>query len=672
MKPEKLLPMAGILAALLVVGYVVKRKPARQDITQQFQLVRLVPADLRVADIERAEFYRGADPKAGVVLLRRRDDKGEPAGWTVESRFGAPGDATKIEEFLAKIRDREGEFRSGKAEVLGDFQLLDDQALHIALYRKDRAEAESHLLVGKGENFRGCFVRRKGQNEVYSVDADLRTDLGFWGGEEKQQPESAEWISKVVIDLDREKIARIELDYPDKKLALEKKKAETPAPVEEGKDAPPTPAAAATWTLAAGGPRTGAEGALAPLTEHGYNTILNALDNLRASDIVDPSKKAEYGLDSPAYRCAAVMEDGKRHVLLAGRPLPGGEAYLLVEGTEKPVFKMERYYFDNLFKQGGELFQLPGLTLKEEEVSRVAIRLPAGSLAFERSVGEMPKGWTLVDPAGVPPLRVQADKVDALLQRFARSAPADYADDAAVAGFEAPAATVELTNREGKSWLIRLGKESTTVAGRYAEIVESANPAAGKAASPGVVGASDVAIALAPLGNYLDLKAMALEAGQVSRIAIVRAEKPFTLHRKVTDGQAGGPWMLQTPEGDKEADATRVNALVSNLVALTGSDVRFGNDAASPPALAQPAFTLRVETAAGASSELAFGPAEEGRILALPAGHSYGLLFPAGVAADLAPDPATLLPAAASPEKKPEEAPAPGPGGDGESTSGKK
>jgi len=637
MKPEKLYGMAFALAMLIALGFVVKiRRATHEDISQTYVVHRLVPEDFRVADVERVRFYRGADPAAGVSMARTRDTKGEPVGWKVESRFDGPGDGKKLEDFLAELRDKEGEFRSDKAGVHADFELTDETAIHISLFKKDSQDPWVHLLLGKGEGWKGGFVRLAGQDTVFTVDANFRNTLGFFGDEKGKQPESTEWLSKIVIDLDREKIAKVELTYPDKKLVLEKKKIEKPA-AEAGQ-----PAASETkWEVAVGGALVPPDGKLAALTDHGPNTVLNALDSFKCTDVVDPAKKKDWGLESPTYRCEAVMEDGTRHVLVAGRPEPGGEAFLVVEGTDRPVFKVERYLFDNLFKHGSEIFTMKGLDLTEAEVARVRVQVAGGTLAFARPPDAAQKGWTLAEPAVTPAPAVRGDKVDSLLQRFAHWSPADYADAATPTGLDQPAAVFEVTTKQGKTWSLALGAHSMTLQGRYAKLTEPDVPAGNF--SPVVVSAGDAALVEAPLGSYLDLKVIDAEPGQMAKISVSRAEKGFVLARKTAEGKATGPWTAQTPEGEKETDSVRVDALLSVLAALSGSDVRFGADAATPPTLPSVAFTLRVEAADGRSWELAFGPEQEGRVCAQPTGNPYLLVFPAGTAGDVAPDPATLL-----------------------------
>lgn len=662
MRTEKLVPLAVALLVLIVFGLIFKRKPGRVDIEEQYQVTALVPKDFLVADVHRAEFYRGKDPAAGVRLARTLNDKSEPIGWKITSRFDAPGDATRIDELLKSIRDREGEFRAGKSEALADFELSDETAVHIALYKKDGAEPALHLLVGKAEGRNGCFVRRAGESDVYALDVNLRTSLGMWGNEPDKQPEAGEWLSKIVMEVDKSRMARIDLTWPDKRLSLQKKEIEIPVDNGQGGDAKdgepkPAPKKETRWEVVAGGPKVAPDGALAPVKEGGITRLLGKLEKIDANDVVDPTKKAEYGLEPPTHRCEITLDDGSKRVIVGGRPEPGGDGYAMVEGTPGPVFQLVRYQFEMIFVTGNEIFEFRNDPVaQDEKVERLRVRLGDGSLLFARSKNETQQGWDLVEPQLSPAPGVRQDKVDDLADRFSSWRPADYGDaaDAKSLGLAPAQAGVELATTKGRDWKIALGKASPCIQGYYAEVTDgTAKP--GVALTVPVCAGSDAALALAPLGSYLDLKVFGVDAAQVSKITATRADKSFVVARKVEDGKPTGPWSLQAAAGEQAVDAGKLNALVSVVSALTASDLRVGADAGTAPALASVALTYVVETADGKSISLAFGPEKDGKVLAIPAGRPYALVFPPNTPQDLAPDPATFLSVTAAPEKSGKE-----------------
>ena len=64
-----------------------------------------------------------------IVRLRQRD-----GAWVVTSHFDTPGNSTKIQQFLTQLSTLQGELRADSTALLSDFQLTDEQALHLKVY----------------------------------------------------------------------------------------------------------------------------------------------------------------------------------------------------------------------------------------------------------------------------------------------------------------------------------------------------------------------------------------------------------------------------------------------------------------------------------------------------------------------------------------------------------
>ncbi|MHC4200327.1 MAG: DUF4340 domain-containing protein, partial [Planctomycetota bacterium] len=210
--------MAGLLLLVIVVKKVRVRRP---DLEEEMALVSLAPKGFLAADAARIEMYRGAKPDEKVALSREEDV------WLVGSQFDAPAKKDKVDEFLKKLKGLEGEFRSEEKEVIADYGLADESAIHVSVYKTGQKEDEKdpwyHLLVGKKEKYGSSFVRAAGENTVYTVDVNFASELGLWGDDEQKPPKSSEWVDKTVIDLDKDKIERVELTTPDRSVAFERR-----------------------------------------------------------------------------------------------------------------------------------------------------------------------------------------------------------------------------------------------------------------------------------------------------------------------------------------------------------------------------------------------------------------------------------------------------------------
>ena len=147
MSPKRLLPLVVMLIVLGVLAVLLKRPPAPPQLAEEVGLERLVPQTLHADTITGFELYRGAQPQE-ILRLRQRD-----GAWVVTSRFDTPGNSTKIQQFLTQLSTLQGELRVDSTALLDDFQLTDEQALHLKVYTHAPDQPALYLfpLAGKGK-----------------------------------------------------------------------------------------------------------------------------------------------------------------------------------------------------------------------------------------------------------------------------------------------------------------------------------------------------------------------------------------------------------------------------------------------------------------------------------------------------------------------------------------
>ena len=179
MSSKRLLPLVVILIVLGVLAVLFKRPSAPPQLADEVGLERLVPPTLHPDSITGFELYRGAQPQE-VVRLHKRD-----GAWVVTSRFDTPGNSTKIQQFFTQLSTLQGELRADSTALLGDFQLTDEQALHLKVYTDTPDKPALYLLAGKGGSGNG-FVRRAGEGRVYQVNVHVQSLAGLTGGAAEQ------------------------------------------------------------------------------------------------------------------------------------------------------------------------------------------------------------------------------------------------------------------------------------------------------------------------------------------------------------------------------------------------------------------------------------------------------------------------------------------------------
>ena len=514
----------AVLAGLLAVVFVAQRAgEAPPDLEKEYGLQALAPDDFLASDVARIELHRGSKQGEKVVLVR------DAEGWDVESAYGAPGKKDDVEKFIKNLKDLAGEYRSDEASVLGDYQLADEKALHVAVYKADSEEAWLHLLVGKKAGQGRSFVRREGEDTVYTLNVDLASEMGLWGDDSDKAPESSHWVDKIVVDLEKDEIDRLAIATPDRSFVFEKRekktddkdKKEGEEEGEEDKDKEKE----YEWVLAEGGPDVA-------FKQPGIDSLLRALDSFEADDVVDPAKKKEYGLDKPGFRCAARVAGGGETVLVASQKKPGKDAHLMVEGRDV-VYKVADWKFDDVFAKGKDLFELKGLDEDEKRIQRLTLAYPSAKLELVRKDGK----WSVSSPRTGLEFKEEEGKDAA--KAAGNWTPEDYADgeDLARYGLDEPERTVTFALADGKKHTIAVGAEARGVEGRYV-LVDG-----GKRVL--VVGKRDFENMTPEPKDLFEMDVADIKKDKIARIAVERKKAPFVLER----GE-GDTWKL-TIAGEK-------------------------------------------------------------------------------------------------------------------------
>ncbi len=625
--------MAGLL--LLVIG-VKKLARTTPDLEREMGLVVLSPEGFLASDAARIEIYRGSKPDEKVALSR------EEEAWLVRSRFDAPAKKDKVDEFLGKLKGLEGEFRSEEKEVLADYGLADEEALHVTVYKTGQKEDEKdpwyHLLVGKKESYGSSFVRAAGKNTVYTVDVNLASELGIWGDDEEKPPESSEWVDKTVIDLDKDKIERVTLTTPDRSVVFERREKKR-----EGEDKGDKKKEY-EWVVASGGPGT-------EFKQSGLDDLLGKLDSYEASGVEDPAKKKEFGLADPGYRCEIGLEGGKKKVILAARKKPGEDGYLTLEG-ERIVYKVEDWKFRQVFKEAGDLFELKGTGADKDKVKGVTLAYPGVTveLVKEKEKDGDDKKWKMAKPD--TGLKLKDWKPKDVARELAEWKPGDYAagGDAASYGLASPERRATFVMEDGKKHTIAFGKKAKGVEGTYALLDD------GK--QVWVSGKNDTEGIFPKHKDFFELEVANVDKDDITKVTVERDEDAFVLSS--TGDKDDRKWVLTVAGKAVPHDKDKVDDYLDRFSPVEGSDIALGAKAGSLVAKAK--VTVKVEAKDGKGLTVRFGDEKDDNVAARVEGKDGKkvkgagavLLFTKSKFEELAPPSKDLAKAEPKPEPKKE------------------
>ena len=442
MSPKRLLPLLGILIVLGVLAVLLKRSPAPPQLAQEVGLERLVPQTLRDDSMSGFDLYHGAKPQE-IVRLRKRD-----GAWVVASHFDAPANTTKIQQFLTQLSTLQGELRADSTALLGDFQLTDEQALHLKVYTDTPDQPALYLLAGKGSGTNG-FMRRAGEGRIYSVNLYLQSTAGLTSGTPDQAPSAKPWLDLRIQNVPKEQVSAVELHSPTRDLQFTTQPG-APAGSTEAASTPPAPA----WKLVA--PELPYS-----VKPDAVESLVATLRTLQGDDVVDPAKTPEYGLDTPPYRATLTVQPGdqeaRQTTVSLGNEVPtkSGSRYARL-GDTGPVYIVPQWTVQRLF---------PTLGTLQEEVVRLTLQEDGESWSLERHA---PEASTAGNPAestatwqfvGSPDATVDAAAVTSLLGATAQLNADDLsANLPSQTGLDRPRLRVTLTMRDGHTERLLLGQ----------------------------------------------------------------------------------------------------------------------------------------------------------------------------------------------------------------------
>ena len=597
MKPKTLIPFLIVLVILGALALWRRQSERTPSIVTSVKLETVVPAGLQPADLAKVEFYLGSKPDKKVVLEREADT------WVVRSQFNAPVNKDNLDKFLKTLLAVKGEFRNEAAsdEDLGTYQLKDDQAFHILAYKKDTTEPVVHLLFGKAPDYKTVFFRTASDKRIYLEGTNLRQEAGVYSDAPDAEITADKWLDKSILKLDQEKIAKVEITMPDKSLLFEKQTKEVP--VEENasgnqsntdntsSDAnsaeksgdqaeKPKTKTVTQWVLTRGG--------MGSYKESGWQAYLRRFTNLMATSIVDPSKKAEYGLEPATFKVALTMDDGKEHVLEGGRPAGSKNGYVRVAGAASDVvYELSEFSFNNIFPKGSELFTLPKLTVDREKVARIEITQPEGKIVAEKS-GD---SWRVLEPTSDLP--VQNPTLNAFTAAVASLQAADYAEQNVDPGAFTRVARIFTDNAVHT---IEVAGDSKCFDGAYARFTEDNRILA--------LNRVDINRLFPKPRDVFDLTLLKFPSQEVKRIEVSRAEGSFAVEADQ------GVWTLTRGGESVPANRDAVDDLISALNGFQAADLRLGvQDLSQAPEVT---ISLRLEN--GTTHELRFGTAEDGGV----------------------------------------------------------
>ena len=387
------------------------------------------------------------------------------------------------------------------------------------------------------------------------------------------------------------------------------------------------------WALASGG-------AGLKLKEKSIDTLLQRFANLNATDVVDPAKKAEWGLETPAYKCTLSIEGQPDIVIEGGRPNSSGDGYVRIAGAKEDiVYQVNKYTFEQIFPKGSELFDMPSVAVDKKNIESVQINQPEGEILLSKSEDK----WNVTVPAS--DLKTQTSTVDGIVAALSQWKASDYADADPGLGDPKKVATFKVS---GQVRTLKVYGDSKSFDGVYARLDDN----------PAILAMSriDVNKIFPARKDLFDRTLADLSEEKIAEIHATGPSAAFSLARQDEN------WKLTVNGAASDGNAEACTKLAEKVADLEAGDILFGQ--AELKAAVE--STLKVKTTDGIESTYSFAAEKDGQHELKLTGKKEVFLVPHADVAALFPAADTLKkpepppPAPPAPaEAKPEEQPAP-------------
>ena len=436
MKPKQIIIIIIAFIVLAVIYSVQKSK--KHEVIEGLGYEKVLGDELSASDIKGFKcFFTGSEDKALSVV--KIDD-----GWIVKSKFDAPANETKVKELKEKLENLKGDIRSSSLDVLADYEIDDENAVHLVLLDENGNE-EKHLLLGKqGEDWRSMFIRLNGSNDVYMVGENLRSLFGLYAERRGDEIDGKQWCDLKILDINKDDLKRIEVEAPHKSIVLEL--VEKFKPVIDSATDVQNATIEKEWVLM--------EPDLTNPKQSGIDRILGAFSNLTVSDILDKDKFEQYGLDNPTAKCTVVTQYGEVNHLLIGNPIPDGNGafYAALEGKDF-VYKMDKWKLDAIFLKMSALKDINAPKFSKDDITNLSFEYGDRNYKFEKKDDE----WITKSPdIGMSP---KTDVINRALQVVSELRPQDSpnVDSPDVIGIGKPSLVISFSEKEGDTHKIAFG-----------------------------------------------------------------------------------------------------------------------------------------------------------------------------------------------------------------------
>jgi hypothetical protein len=357
MKEKNLIVLCIVLA--LLMGLVFLKRNIKPEIPTVEEAAQIIGPAVNSDNIKEFVLRLGGgggdkDNPQDIHLVK------QDGRWVVKTYYGVYADEGRLKPVLEKLDQLTGELRSDRAELLDDYGIAGDKAVHVLLQLDG---GDIHLVVGlKRAGYGNNFVRLGESNAVYIVAEDLLALLGAREDNGTRKLDAGQWADKRVTDLQPDDVTAVTITEMGE--GLEENIIDVTREIVDNKK---------QWQSA----RPYVFG----LSAAKIKTMLQSFSNTYAGDIVAASDVPGV-FEAPAWKGFFSLEDGSQIIIVRGAKDEAGNNYYVKREGAAYVYRVPVAAFHNLQQQQGNILTGNPLKIEEENIAEVEVKDINGKKEF--------------------------------------------------------------------------------------------------------------------------------------------------------------------------------------------------------------------------------------------------------------------------------------------------
>jgi len=476
--------MAAVFLSLGLYYFFVDLPAGQKEEAEKERSEKILP--LEVEQVLEFSLTGTGDP----IALKRK----APHSWKLIRPLSASGDSAEVETFLSEIENLK------KTRVVEenpkDLSIYGLSAPLLKIHFKFENKKEETLLFGDESPMGGnLYIKRESHPAVMMAPAS------------RSQFEKSvyNFRDKTLLNFSTGTIKHIQIISEKKNLELKKK--------------------GEVWEISGDVDAQGDKDAIM--------NFLQSIQFSRVREFVDenPDSLEPYGLNPPALKLILESEQGEIHTLYLGNP-KGEKGYFGKINDSKNIVLVDPKLFDALSQKAVEFLDKTLLAFEEKEILELSLRSKNETLRMVR--GES-NHWDILSP-----VKTTADlsTINSLLFDLKEARIAEFIkislDIPKTFGLDAPRKSFSLKMKDGKTWTLQLGNETS----------DGQQVFASRSGESTVFSISKEAVnkLFRSLHDLRNKKLLEFKNDEVNKILIKTSDKLFELRKKESE------WHLEKPE----------------------------------------------------------------------------------------------------------------------------